>query len=122
MDLAGAVAQVVEALTAGGVRAAADLRDLNPPGVLVRPPEVRWRFGKDRGGADWVLWAIVPDAGTSAALAGLGELLEKTQAALGGLVVAGRPIDVQAVDGAGTLPAYELTFSTDLPTTREGSP
>lgn len=110
VDLAGIVQALVDRLTAGGVRAAADLRDLNPPGVLVRPPTLHGRFGKNVN-ADLTLWCVVPDTGVSTALGALAELMDATQTALGWVVVLARPVDVQALDGAGTLPGYELTFT-----------
>lgn len=111
MDLAEAVAALLAQLDAGQVRAAADLRDVNPPCVLVRPPRMSWRFGKDCWDATWEMWAVVPDTGAADALSALSLLIGQVQVALGGRVVEGRPVDVQAIDGAGTLPGYALTYT-----------
>jgi hypothetical protein len=114
IDLASAVASVVDRLTAGGVAATADIRNLNPPAVLVTPPTIAWRFGR---GADatWQVIATVGNTGADPAITALSELVDQAQAALGGAVTAGRPVDLSSIDGGAPLPGYELTFTTKIP-------
>ncbi len=103
------VGDMVALLTAAGVPATADGRNLNPPGVLVKPPALAYRF---KGGweATWTAYAAVGDLGHTDALGVMGELLEAVQAALGGAVKTARPADLFTEDGA-QLPAYELTWT-----------
>jgi hypothetical protein len=113
IDLAGAVDAVVDTLTAAGIRATADIRDLNPPAVLVAPPDIAWRFGR---GAD-ATWRVVAAVGNTAAgpaITGLSELVDQVQAALAGAVTGGRPVDLSSPDGGAPLPGYELTFTTRI--------
>ncbi len=114
IDLASAVDQVVDTLTAAGIRATADLRHLNPPGVLVAPPDIAWRFGRGAE-ATWRIVAAVPNTGTRSSIAGLSPLVDQVQAALAGAVTAGRPVDLSILDGGAPLPGYELTFTTKIP-------
>lgn len=101
----------VDALTEGGVRATLDERDVNPPCVLVRPPVLTYRFGRDVA-AEWTYWLIVPDAGKSSAIAALGELVEAAAAALRFTVVTLTPDDAILSDG--TYPMYSMTRSTRI--------
>lgn len=105
-----AMAAILDALTAGGVRAVADERDIVPPCVLLNAPSLAYRFGKGGWSADWTLWAIVPDSGRLVALENLDLLMSQVQTALGGAVVAAAPISVAGVDGSPPLPGYALTW------------
>jgi hypothetical protein len=113
IDLAAAVQDVVDRLVAGGVAACSDIRDLNPPAVLVAPPTIAWRFGRGAE-ATWQVIATVGNAGTGPAIAALSELVDAVQEALGGAVTAGRPVDLSSPDGGAPLPGYELTFTTKI--------
>lgn len=113
IDLARAVAAVVDRLTAGGVAATADIRNLNPPAVLVPPPTLEWRFGRGAE-ATWQVVATVGNTGTGAAITALSELVDAAQEAMGGLITAGRPVDLSSPDGGAPLPGYELTFTTKI--------
>ena len=113
IDLAAQVDGVLVRLRGAGLRAVADMRDVNPPCVYVTPPQIQFRFGK--GGADltWTIAAIVPNTGRDVALKNLTPLIDKVAAALAATpVTSGRPIDVTGLDGAAPCPAYELTFTT----------
>jgi hypothetical protein len=111
LDLAAAVADVVGRLRAAGIRATADVRDVNPPCVYVPPPQIAWAFGKVEMG--WTVAAVVPATGRDIALKNLGPLIADVSTALATTpVTGGRPIDLGGVDGAAPLPAYELTFTT----------
>lgn len=100
-------------LVAGGVRAVIDARDLNPPSALVRPPVLGYRFGGCNR-LTWTVLVVAPDAGTRGALATLGDLVEKAQAALGYPAAELTPVDVALLDG-GTAPGYSLTYVTTPP-------
>lgn len=110
MDLAAAVAGIVDHLVESGVRATDDPRDINPPCVHVRPPEIEFAFNAGGYTASWELWCVVPDTGRHQALKTVSELIEKTQAALGWKAVSGRPSDALLLDGA-SAPMYILTFN-----------
>lgn len=107
-----AMTDLQDQLTAAGVSACIDPRDLNPPAVWIRPPGIRYTFG---GGAElsWDLVAAVPDSGTSSAVAALDSLLQAAQSALGGAVTAAARTEVPAAEGSPPLPAYRLIFTTD---------
>jgi hypothetical protein len=109
-DLAEAVEAVIAELHAGGLRATADLADLNPPGVIVRAPVVTYRFKGGTWAADWTAHAVALDPGFDVALKILGPLLTDVQTALGFRIVTARPVLVQTADG-NELPAYEMTWS-----------
>jgi hypothetical protein len=109
-----AMVAMVGRLIVAGVPAALDERDLNPPGVLVRPPEISYRFG-GCAEATWTLLAAVPDTGTGPALVALSDLVDRARAALGGEITVAVPAQVTGTDHGAPLPAYRLTLSTDIP-------
>lgn len=109
--LADAVHEVLDRLTAAGVRATDDERNLNPPAVFVAPPAIEWRF---RGGdytASWTLWCVTGSSGRSVDLVNLGELVEAVGAALHLPMIRGEPADLLIPHQAAPLPAYRLTWS-----------
>ena len=109
IDVKSAVEGIVSRLTAGGVPATDDLRDLNPPGALVPPPVIEWRFGK---GAvlTWRVILVAANIGQGPALDVLSELIDKAWAALDG-VTDGRPVDLANLEGGAPLPGYALAFT-----------
>ncbi|HXJ63567.1 MAG TPA: hypothetical protein VNN79_07415 [Actinomycetota bacterium] len=109
-DIAAAAADLVERLRAGGLRACMDLADLNPPGLIVRAPEVSFRFKAGDWDAAWTVHAVSPDPGFDGAMKILGPLIDDAQAAVGYSAVTARPVTFQTIDGA-DLPAYELTWT-----------
>jgi hypothetical protein len=112
-DLAGAIGGVLDRLRAAGIRACADVRDVNPPCVYVPPPTIAWRFGKGYADLLWTVAAVVPATGRDVALKNLGPLLIDVADALAATPLTdARPIDLGGVDGAAPMPAYELTFTT----------
>lgn len=119
VDVAAAVADQVAILTAGGVPATADARDLNPPGVLVLPPQVEWRIGKRSVAYLFTGLAVAPNVGSAGALDALGVLLTAAQEALGGAIANALPSDVPGIDGAAPGPGYRFTwhriYRTDTP-------
>lgn len=111
-DLDAAAAALVAQLSAAGVRATVDERDLNPPCVWVGPPTLSWRFGKGTWDAGWTLTAVVPDTGRAYNTNALAALLVRVQDALGGLPITARPVSLLVPSSGGTpLPGYEMTFS-----------
>jgi hypothetical protein len=113
MDIAAATQDIVDRLTADGIRAVIDARDANPPCVQVRPPVISWRFGKGAD-AEWTALLMVGDVGTAQALKQLSELVELVQQALGFAAVNGRPDEAILPDGS-TVPVYLLTWNQRIP-------
>lgn len=105
-DLSAALADVVDALTAAGIAAVVDMRDLNPPAVYVAAPQLA--FDRLRGWTAVVdLWAVVPAAGRLQALSGLGPLLAQVIDVWP--ATAAYPADLPPLDGGDPMPAYRLT-------------
>lgn len=113
VDLQAAMQQVVDELTAAGVRATLDGRDMRPPCVLVRPPTMHFRFGKPTFDADFEAWCVVIGNGQSNSLPAVSELLTAVQEALGYRGVTATPDDAQLLDG-GTVPMYRLSWTQRL--------
>jgi activator of 2-hydroxyglutaryl-CoA dehydratase len=102
---------VVGLLTAAGIRAVIDTRDVNPPCVFVGPPALTFRF---RGGgfdAEVTVQAIVGDTGGRAVTEALDELLGAVGAALNWQITQAVPAQFPGADGARTLPCYTLTVT-----------
>jgi hypothetical protein len=114
IDLAGAAADLADTLTAAGIPATVDVRDLNPPAVLIPPPELVWRFGKGAV-CTWRIVAAAPNTGTGPAVGVLSDLVDRVQDALAGAVTGGRPVDLTDPLGGAPLPGYELTLETRRP-------
>ncbi len=96
---------IVELLTAAGIRATLDPRNINPPCVYVREPELAYDVYAGHTTATWTVAAIVPgprSADTFHALHGAGGLVPAVDAVLD--VQGGRP-------GTDTdNPTFEMTF------------
>lgn len=107
-DLAGVVSAVVDKLTAAGLTACADQRDLNPPAVYVTPPVVTW--DKLAGyTATLDLYAVVPASGRLDALTALGPLLDAVRAVWPASEAF--PVDLQPLEGTDPMPAYRLPLT-----------
>lgn len=111
MDIAGAVQSVVDRLTAAGVRATLDERDINPPTVYVAPPAVAFRFAGGDMSAEFTAWCVTGAAGRSVDLVNLAELLELAGAALHWAAVRADPADLLIPHQAAPLPAYRITWT-----------
>jgi len=111
MDVAGAVQSVVDRLTAAGIRAVLDERDINPPCVYVAPPAVSFRFGAGGFTAAFTGWCVTGAAGRNVDLVTLGALIDQVGAALGWSAVTADPADLLIPHQAAPLPAYRLTWS-----------
>lgn len=112
--IADACAAVAARIAAAGIRATVDERDVNPPAVFVPAPAINYRFGGQCWVGTWALIAVVPDAGRTANLRALGDLVDATIAALGGEITEARPVSFAGVDGAPPLPGYALTYTTEV--------
>lgn len=106
--------QYLAALTAAGIRATDDPRDINPPALLLRPPVLSFRFGRGCVAADWTARLVLVNAGTRQALQEALPLIQQIQDALQGAVVTATPADWELPDGGGPTPGYQLTWSTHL--------
>lgn len=111
VDLNARLDEVIAILTDAGVRAVVDGRDLNPPCVQIRPPTLRYRFGRGCTAIEWTARVIAPDLGTRPALELLGPLVERVQQALGYAATDAVPDEFRLADG-NVVPAYVLTWST----------
>ena len=103
---------VVGLLTAAGIRAVVDTRDVNPPCVFVGPPLLMFRFGRP-GSFDATVTAqvIVGDTGGRVVTEALDELLGRVGAALGWQLLEAVPGQFPGADGARTMPCYTLTVT-----------
>ena len=111
VDVALAVSDVVGRLTAGGVRATLDERDINPPCVYVAPPAVEYRFGRGDFTATFTAWCVTGAAGRAADLSALGDLLDAVGIALDFAGIRADPADLLIPQQAAPLPAYRITWS-----------
>lgn len=109
------VLQAIQELTArlegAGIRAAYDVRNLNPPCALISAPTVDYGYAAGSWAADWVVFLVVPNVGTDESLEALADLLDRARVALVGRIDDAIP-QTLTVDGSGDpLPAYQLTWS-----------
>lgn len=107
MNIAAVTRELLAVLVDAGVPAVADLRDLNPPGVLVGPPSFTPGARLSGSTLTFTLWAVAPNAGRLAALDTLGPLLEQITAVLP--CDTATPNDLLVPDGGDPLPGYTLT-------------
>lgn len=110
----GAMRMVLDALEPTGYRVAVDSRDLNPPGLLLNPPTLTYRF--QSGSFDAVFTLVVTAANTErmAAYGELSEMIANISAALTGRVITARPVDVWSSDQTALIAAYELQWTDQL--------
>lgn len=115
LDLAAAMEDIAGRIRAQGVRCVIDERDVNPPAVLLRAPELAWRFGGARRlDATWTAVVVVENTGRGPALNKLGEVIEAAAAGIRSPILTARPVDVTLPDSAAPVPGYELSFTTKL--------
>lgn len=114
-QLAGAVGDLLDQLTGAGIRATADIRNINPPCVYVPPPWINWRFGKGYVDLSWTLNLVVPNSGRDVALKNLGPLLIDVYEALVPINCAptdARYSELTVPDGGPPMPCYEMNLTT----------
>lgn len=106
---------VADQLTAAGLTAVHDPRDLNLPGAWVTPGEITLnRLQAGTGQVDVIIALVAPDAGGASTLRILDDMLGKAIAADVG-VTSVEPGTVQLENHApGGLPALITTVSIDL--------
>jgi hypothetical protein len=110
--LMDAVAPVIAQLEAAGIRVTLDITQLNPPGCLMLPPELEFRFNGGDYTATYGLVAVVGSTDRSKGFANLSEFLSQVLAALGDRAVTGRPVDVGTADASTSLMGYQLSWTT----------
>ena len=115
MDKRAELDAVAAALTAGGVAAEIDPRNVNPPAAWVHlGPWEYDRLSGDCLSAQLIVDLIAPDQGTYAALATLDDLETGTVVALGppsGQVLA---TTLTLPDSSAVLPCYRLTYDVEM--------
>jgi hypothetical protein len=109
-----ALTPVLELLEAAGIRVTLDIAQLNPPGCLLGPPELDFRFNGGDFTATYVLIVTVGSTDRTKAIANLSDYLGDVLAALGDRPVTARPVDVTLADASTTLPGYELRWTTRI--------
>jgi hypothetical protein len=112
--LADALQQVLDLLTAAGIRVTLDVTQLNPPGCLLLPPELDFRFNGGDFTASHTLVCTVGSSDRTKMVYSLSDYLVEVLAALGDRPVSGRPVDVTLADQSTTLPGYELRWTTRI--------
>jgi hypothetical protein len=107
-DVAAVVTHVTDQLTAAGIRACADTRDLNPPAVYVGAPTVQ--YGRLAAWtAQLTVYAVAPNAGRLDALTVLGPLLGQVFDVLGPTTAT--PFDLIVHGAPDPLPSYRCTYT-----------
>lgn len=106
-----ALAPIMAALQAAGLRVYDDAAAINPPCLYLAPPTMRFRFGARGYEADMVLLACSSNTVKRAQYEELSDLIERTQQALGARIVQARPADIWTADQSAVLAAYELSWT-----------
>jgi hypothetical protein len=112
--LRDAIDPVLDLLTAAGIRVTLDITQLNPPGCLLGPPELDFRFNGGDFTASYVLVATVGSSDRTKMIYSLSDYLVEVLAALGDRPVTARPVDVTLADASTVLPGYELRWTTRI--------
>jgi hypothetical protein len=105
---------VIALLEANGIRVTLDIAQLNPPGCLLGPPELDFRFAAGDFTATYVLIVTVGSTDRTKAIGNLSDYLSDVLVALGDRAVTARPVDVTLADASTTLPGYELRWTTRI--------
>lgn len=109
-----ALAPILQALGAAGIRAYEDPKDINPPCAYLAPPTLRFRFGQGGYEADQTLLLCSSNTVKRAQYEELSDLMARSQSALGHRMVTARPADMWTADQTAVLAAYELTWTDTL--------
>jgi hypothetical protein len=112
--LMDALTPVMDLLTTAGIRVTLDIVQLNPPGCLLGPPELDFRFNGGDFTAAYTLVAVVGSTDRTKAIGNLSDYLTEVLTALGERPVTARPVDVTLADASTVLPGYELRWTTRL--------
>jgi hypothetical protein len=115
MDKRAELTAVADALTAGGVAAGIDPRDLTPPAAWVRLGLWEYdRLSADCVSAQLVVDLFAPDIGVEDALGLLDQLEADTVTILGPPVGPVVQTTAQLPDSTALLPCYRLTYDVGL--------
>jgi hypothetical protein len=95
------------------LRATADEHDVNPPCVFVAPPDIAFRFAKDRSDVTWVAYLVGPNTTTGTAGDALAELVDTVAGAFP--FTAGAYWQLTLPGGGTPTRAYQLTWSDTIP-------
>jgi hypothetical protein len=106
-----ALAPIIAALEAAGLRVVEDVKDINPPCVYVAPPTLRFRFRQGDYECDQTLVLCSSNTVKRAQYEELSDLMARSQSALGHHAVTARPADMWTADQTAVLAAYEMTFT-----------
>lgn len=112
--LMDAITPVIDLLTAAGIRVTMDISQLNPPGCLLAPPELDFRFNGGDFTASYTLIAVVGSTDKTRAIANLSDYLSEVLLALGDRPVTARPVDVTLADASAVLPGFDIRWSTRI--------
>lgn len=113
VDVPAAMQELLDLLTAAGIRATQDEAQLNPPCVLVRRPTLQWRFSGTCQSATWSVLAVAENVDRQIALTQLAGLLQETSDAIGRRFSSARATTLAAPGGDDArLEAYEMTWTT----------
>lgn len=102
--------RILETLEAAGIRATLEIKDLNPPGCYLAPPELEFRFRQGDFTATYTLLVCAPNTTRRLQYAAMSSLLFDVQRALGERSTLARPVDVPTNDGTAVLLGYELSW------------
>ena len=109
--LMDALTPVLDTLSGAGVRVTLDYKALNPPGCLLHPPTLAYRFQAGDFTATYRLWLITSATDRTQQVQNLGEQLDQVVTALKHSAVTASPVEVPTSDGTATLPGYELVWT-----------
>jgi hypothetical protein len=102
--------EIIGKLEAAGIRATIDIKELNPPGCYLSPPELEFRFRQGDFTATYTLLVCAPNTTRRLQYAAMSSLLFAVQRALGERSPTARPVDVPTNDGTAVLLGYELSW------------
>lgn len=109
--LTDALRPVLEALAAADIRCTLAIKDINPPGCYLHPPELLFRFHAGDFTANQKLLLVTSSKDRTASYDDMSALLDAVLVALGDRAVVARPADVETSDLSTYLTAYELTWA-----------
>lgn len=112
--LADATGDVVELVTAAGLEATDDPRNLNLPGCWVTPAAIQFdRMAGTTG--SWELYLVAPDTGPRESLRTLDGMLRQLRGALGASITGARVAGVNLANhGGGDLPALQVSIELEI--------
>lgn len=113
--LQSALDGIVARFIGAGVAATTDVRNLNPPGVVVALPTLRPRFGKRVCDIDATAYVVVLNAGHPGQLAELSEYVGRVLESGIYAFTRAEPYDLALPGGGDPSPAYRLEWTVTIP-------